>query len=186
MAAAQAPGPEKRANFGPLVSMDTKEEEDAMVKEVARLHREVSELTMNLVQRAIRIGELIYKLKRRIPRPQWCKWLERRLPNLSYRTSKRYLRLYFNRHLIRGGIKTVDEAERFLAKGLKGLGEEAVEADYSRIDRDLVAPLRTVRRRLRKITYIGDDPQTIEMILESLRCEAKGLLRDLGDEFSDE
>jgi hypothetical protein len=157
-----------------------------MVKEVARLHREVSDLTMNLVERAIRIGELIYKLKRRIPRPQWCKWLERRLPNLSYRTSKRYLRLYFNRHLIHAGIKTVDEAERFLSSGLKGLGEEAIEADYSRIDRDLVAPLRVVRRRLRKVSYVGDDPHIIEMILEALRCEAKELLRDLGDELSDE
>ena len=35
-------------------------------------------------------------------------------------------------------------------------GKDAVEADYSRIDRDLIAPIRLVRRRLRKVTYQGD------------------------------
>lgn len=89
------------------------------------------------------------------------------------------MRLYHNRHLIRAGIKTVSEAERFLAKGLKGLGKEAIEADYSRIDRDLIAPLRLVRRRLQRITYIGDDPQTIPMTFEELKEEAQRLIQDL-------
>ena len=41
--------------------------------------------------------------------------------------------------------------EKMLLKA-KADGKEAIEADYSRIDRDLVAPIRLVRRRLRRVT----------------------------------
>jgi hypothetical protein len=37
-----------------------------------------------------------------------------------------------------------------------------------------------VRRRLRKVTYQGDNPQALEMIFEELREQAQGLLTDLG------
>lgn len=70
-----------------MVPVDTGEE-DRLVAEINRLHQEISQLTMSLVQRAIRAGEILFKLKLKIPRPQWCKWLSRRLPNLNYRTQQ--------------------------------------------------------------------------------------------------
>ena len=56
---------------------------------------------------------------------------------------------------------------------------DAIESDYARIERDLVKPVRLVRRRLARLTYQGDDEAKIEELLATLRDEAHGLLEDL-------
>jgi hypothetical protein len=153
---------------------------DDLVKEVNALHDEISKLSITSANRAIEIGKVIFQLRGRIPRPQWRKWVEANL-TFSYRSAKRYLRIFCNRStILRADIKTVEQAERFLIKASKAVGgKDAIEADYARIDRDLVAPIRLVRKRLQKITYKGDDPETMEMIMEKLRYEAEGLVADL-------
>ena len=105
--------------------------------------------------------------------------MEENLP-FSYRTARRYQFLYQHRRQI--GIrkpKTLAEAEKAMEKAARASVMDAVSADYARIDRDLIAPIRLVRRRIIKVTYIGDDPQTMKMIWEDLKGEVQDLLGDL-------
>jgi hypothetical protein len=105
--------------------------------------------------------------------------VEANLP-FSYRTARRYQFLYQHRKQI--GMrkpKTIAEAEKAMEKAAKASVMDAISADYSRIGRDLIAPIRLVRRRVRKVTYIGDDPRTMEMIWENLEREVQELLEDL-------
>ena len=92
---------------------------DDWVKEVNALHDEISRLSVTSANRAIEIGKIIFQLRGRISRPQWRKWVEANL-TFSYRSAKRYLRLFCNRDVIlRADIKTVEQAERFLLKACK-------------------------------------------------------------------
>jgi hypothetical protein len=56
---------------------------------------------------------------------------------------------------------------------------DANTADLNRIRRDLVGPIKTVRRRLRKLTFTGEDPALFEQILDELRNELDALNLEL-------
>ena len=149
-----------------------------LTREVNRLHAEIQTIMIDAVNKAIRAGQLLSELKLRVGHGNWRQWAETNL-HFSYRTARRYLYIYLHREKL-SEVKTIHQAEKILAGAPKAdVGEDAVEADYSRIDRDLIAPIRLVRRRLRKVTYQGDNPQTLEMIFEELREQAQGLLADL-------
>ena len=47
----------------------------------------------------------------------------------------------------------------------------------------LVKPVRLARRNLRKLTYTGDSPETIDRILREMFEEAEGLVDDLREAF---
>jgi hypothetical protein len=100
---------------------------------------------LNSAEKVVRAGELLMQLKLRIPHGHWWQWCEKNL-NFSYRTARRYLHSYVHR----GKIK---DAEGLLRSAATLKGKGAIEADYSRLDRDLIAPIRLVRRRLRQVTY---------------------------------
>jgi len=149
-----------------------------LVREVNRLHNDIFAIMLHSIQKAIRVGELLVQLKIRVGHGNWRRWIEGNL-KFSHRTARRYLYIFQNREKITNA-QSVFQAEKILAEASKIKDwPTAVEADYSRIDRDLIAPVRLVRRRLRKITYIGDSPQTMEMIMENLKEEAQRLLDDL-------
>jgi DUF3102 family protein len=157
----------------------TAHEKRREINEVKRLHAELVAMAIDSVNRGIRIGELLLEIKAHAGHGNWRRWVEANLP-FSYRTARRYQFLYQHRKQI--GMrkpKTIAEAEKAMEKAAKASVMDAISADYSRIDRDLIAPIRLVRRRVRKVTYIGDDPRTMEMIWENLEREVQELLEDL-------
>ena len=58
-------------------------------------------------------------------------------------------------------------------------GLDSIGADYRHIERSLVAPLRVARRRLVKLSYVGDSPEIIELIKDKLRAEVEELVAEL-------
>jgi hypothetical protein len=151
----------------------------ALAREVNRLHAEISTLMLDSVTKAVRAGELLTELKLRVGHGSWRTWVESNL-HFSYRTVRRYLYIYNNRDkLLVSGVKTLTEAHQVLTEAQSEQGMDAIESDYARIERDLVKPVRLVRRRLARLTYQGDDERKIEELLATLRDEAHGLLEDL-------
>jgi hypothetical protein len=151
----------------------------ALAREVNRLHAEISTLMLDSVTKAVRAGELLTELKLRVGHGSWRTWVESNL-RFSYRTARRYLYIYNNRDkLLVFGVKTLTEAHQVLTEAQSERGMDAIESDYARIERDLVKPVRLVRRRLARLTYQGDDERKIEELLATLRDEAHGLLEDL-------
>ena len=120
--------------------------------------------------------------KQRVHHGSWRRWVKTNI-DFNYRSVRRYMRVYHYRaQILEKGISSVNQAEMFLRKS-RGIGKTAVDADYSRIDRDLIAPIRLVRRRIKKVTYNDpENPETMELIWEELQQQAEGLLSDLLDE----
>jgi len=138
-----------------------------LVAEVNQLHRELSTLMLDSVQKAIKAGEILIELKLRVGHGGWRIWVERNL-SFSIRTASRYMSCYTRRDEL-SGVKTLRDAADKLADKERGM--DAIGADYHTIVRGLVAPLRTVRRRLAKLSYSGDSAETLELIREKVRQE---------------
>lgn len=156
--------------------------EKDLAEEVNRLHAEVETFMIGSATRAIKVGELLSKLKVQIGHGKWRRWVETNL-NFSYRTCRRYIHMFKNCGKFGGQEpKTMAQAEKIFSEALKLHGMEASEADEAAIKRALIQPIRAVRGRLRELTYIGDDARNIEEILAILREEVQGLLEDLSSE----
>jgi hypothetical protein len=150
-----------------------------LARQVNRLHAEIETLAIDAITKAIKAGELLSELKLRIGHGHWRTWIKANL-HFSYRTASRYIRAFNYRDQIREAkVKTLTAATELLAEASSEHGMDATEADYRKIERDLVKPIRVVRGRLRKTTYRGDDDQKVTQILQMLREETRALLGDL-------
>jgi hypothetical protein len=146
-----------------------------LTREVNRLTREIEALTQGKVERAIRAGEILLQLKDRVGHGHWRVWVEKNLA-ISIRTASRWINFFLHRDKIKDA-KTIREAEALLTSTERG--RDAIGADYWHIERSLVTPLRLVRRRLAKLSYVGDSPEIIERIKDKLRAEVEELSADL-------
>ena len=65
-------------------------------EEINQLHTEVAKATETILQKAIRIGELLAKRRKKLAHGQWMPWIKENLI-FTDRHARRYLRLYKNR-----------------------------------------------------------------------------------------
>jgi hypothetical protein len=80
-------------------------------EEINRLHRDLEALAMQSVNHAIRIGELLSKVKTQLPHGKWIPWLNSNV-KFSERTARNYMRVFENREKLKSA-NVADLAEAY-------------------------------------------------------------------------
>jgi Protein of unknown function (DUF3102) len=70
--------------------------EQSTVEEINRLHGELQGLAVNALDQAIRIGELLFDMKRSLEHGKWLSWLHCNV-SFSERTARNYMRVFQER-----------------------------------------------------------------------------------------
>ena len=92
---------------------------DAVVTEISRLHDEIVVAARTSVTKAIRIGELLYRV-RASRRGKWLKWIDDNVPFLSQRTTYNYIGCYERRDELRlANVATLSDAYDLLCASTK-------------------------------------------------------------------
>lgn len=86
-------------------------DEQRDIAEINKLHRELQELAVGALDRAIRIGELLSKAKSRLPHGQWLSWLAGNVA-FSERTARNYMRVFENQEKLKSA-NVADLAEAY-------------------------------------------------------------------------
>ena len=86
-------------------------DEQAAIAEISKLHQELQELATGALDRAIRLGELLFSAKRCVPHGQWLPWLTRNVA-FSERTARNYMRIFENRATLKSA-NVADLAEAY-------------------------------------------------------------------------
>jgi DUF3102 family protein len=139
-----------------------------------KLHREILFLMGHGVVRAIRGGAILTELKKLVGHGHWRVWVNKNL-ECSIRTASRYMWCFRHADELEG-VKTIGEAMKQIRTER---GTDAIGADYKKIRKQLIGPIKVVRKTLQKFGYVGDSPETIQQIIEELREEVEGLRGDL-------
>jgi Protein of unknown function (DUF3102) len=86
-------------------------DEQRDIAEINELHRELQELAIGALDRAVRIGELLSKAKSRAPHGQWLSWLAANVA-FSERTARNYMRVFENQDKLKSA-NVADLAEAY-------------------------------------------------------------------------
>jgi hypothetical protein len=148
-----------------------------ITSEVNRLNAEIANLSQSNLDKAIRTGELLTEVKIQVGHGDWRMWIANNL-SFSWRTAARYMALFIHKADLKG-IKTMREAQALITVHQKEKGLDAIGADYKRIRKELVRPVKLAHRNLRKLSYVGDSPETLDQILAEMLMEAEGIVSDL-------
>jgi hypothetical protein len=100
-------------------------DEQRDIAEINKLHRELQELAIGALDRAIRIGELLSKAKNRVPHGHWLSWLAGNVA-VSERTARNYMRVFENREKLKSA-NVADLAEAY--QMLIGQSQRVLETD---------------------------------------------------------
>jgi hypothetical protein len=90
--------------------------ETASVKEIKKLHGGIIRAAKMSLESAIRIGELLEKIRTKIPHGQWQSWAEKHLP-FDVRTARNYCRCFEERDRLKTEtVSDLTAAYKFLAE----------------------------------------------------------------------
>ena len=104
--------------------MNNSDEQEG-IAEIKKLHQELQELAAGALDRAIRLGELLSKAKKRVPHGQWLAWLTTN-GGFSERTARNYMRVFENRATLKSA-NVADLAEAY--QMLVGQSQRAIETN---------------------------------------------------------
>jgi hypothetical protein len=90
--------------------------ETASVKEIKKLHGTIIHAAKMSLESAIRIGELLEKIRAKIPHGKWESWAEKNLP-FDVRTARNYCRCFEERDRLKTEtVSDLTAAYKFLAE----------------------------------------------------------------------
>jgi hypothetical protein len=93
------------------------------IKEISKLHSQIGEnlktvieKTKDILEKVIRIGELLTQKKETLDHGEFGPWIKENLP-FKHRTANRYMEIYRNRHAIKPTeVKNVTNAYKFIKR----------------------------------------------------------------------
>lgn len=84
------------------------------VKEILKLHGEISDLFVSALEKSIRVGELLITQKSELKHGEFGTWVETNLP-FSQRAANQYMKFYSNRELLTNATN-ITEARALLTR----------------------------------------------------------------------
>src|SRR5438045_1440266 len=110
----------------------TEQEKREGIREINALHGEVQDQASKVLDKAIRIGELLHRIKYERGHGHWLPWVNNNL-SFSERTAQNYMRVFHNRaHLKSANVADLSNAYLLHDKSYaKSKRQEAPESDHS-------------------------------------------------------
>jgi Protein of unknown function (DUF3102) len=94
-------------------------------EEINRLHRDLQALAMQSLDHAIRIGELLSKVKTQLPHGRWIPWLNSNV-KFSERTARNYIGVFENRMALKSArVADLTDAYKILSNRSRLAGSKA-------------------------------------------------------------
>jgi hypothetical protein len=119
-------------------------------EEINRLHRDLEALAIQSLDHAIRIGELLSKVKTQLPHGRWIPWLNSNV-KFSERTARNYMRVFENRAMLKSAsVADLGEAYQMLI----GQSQRILETNSAPMTKAEAEWLH--KRIIRMIDTIGD------------------------------
>src|SRR5262245_59794763 len=72
-------------------AMTSKIETSKLIREVNRLHKQITEANQTSLDSAIEAGEMLINLKKTVPHGEWADYLSKNCPDISERTAQDYM-----------------------------------------------------------------------------------------------
>jgi hypothetical protein len=152
---------------------------ESVVDRIRKLHDFAAFFGTNTLLAMAECGRLLIEQKRKLHHGEWERWVKKNL-NFSPRTATRYMKISRNRQKVieEDKAKSLTQAYSILADSTVKKG--TILADKKRMIRDLVSPIRVVRRRLKHLPWSPLHKQELEEVHLMLITELADLLREMG------
>lgn len=142
-------------------------------------HNFACEAGTRTIKALITCGEILFLKKQSLAHGRWLPWVRQHL-DFSEKTAQNYLRVYQHRDEILqaqaqsllGALTIISDTKR-MTPGL-------LSADEKILRRNLVSPLRVVRKRLHQLPRDPLFYETLNKILTEVADEVRNLEADLG------
>lgn len=147
-------------------------------KQIRKLMEKLNALhdpRQHILSVAIECGGILTQLKTQIGHGRWRLWVRENL-SFSLRTAQVYMQIWERREELTDA-DNVQEALALIKQVIKKeRGKDAIEADYAKIQKTIVKPIRLARRRFERLDYIGDSAEMMERIRAEIRNELEEFL----------
>jgi hypothetical protein len=112
--------PEPKAEAAPLL--------DDLAQRIKTEHHEIMGAKRNIVERAMKAGDLLLQAKAKAGHGNWLNWLKANCVGISERTANVYMKLAEGRAKIEEKLKSAATADLTINEALRSLVEEVPEA----------------------------------------------------------
>jgi len=107
---------------------DTAPSLDDLAQRIKTEHHEIMGAKRNIVERAMKAGDLLIQAKAKAGHGNWLNWLKANCVGISERTANVYMKLADGRATIEEKLKSAATADLTINEALRSLAEEAPEA----------------------------------------------------------
>jgi hypothetical protein len=107
---------------------DTAPSLDDLAQRIKTEHQEIMGAKRNIVERAMKAGDLLIQAKAKAGHGNWLNWLKTNCVGISERTANVYMKLADGRATIEEKLKSAATADLTINEALRSLVEEAPEA----------------------------------------------------------
>ena len=107
---------------------DTAPSLDDLAQRIKTEHQEIIGAKRNIVERAMKAGDLLIQAKANAGHGNWLNWLKANCVGISERTANVYMKLADGRATIEEKLKSAATADLTINEALRSLAEEAPEA----------------------------------------------------------
>ena len=101
---------------------------DDLAQRIKTEHQEIMGAKRNIVERAMKAGDLLIQAKANAGHGNWLNWLKANCVGISERTANVYMKLADGRATIEEKLKSAATADLTINEALRSLAEEAPEA----------------------------------------------------------
>jgi translation elongation factor EF-1beta len=147
-------------------------------KQIRKLMEKLNALhdpRQHILSVAIECGGILTQLKEQIGHGGWRMFVRENL-TFGLRTAQIYMQIWQRREELTDADNIKEALELIKRVIKKERGRDAVEADYHKIQKTIVKPIRLARRRFERLDYIGDSAEMMERIRAEIRNELEEFL----------
>jgi hypothetical protein len=147
-------------------------------KQIRRLMEKLNSLhdpRQHILSVAIECGGILTQLKEQIGHGHWRMFVRENLV-FSLRTAQVYMKIWEERDKLTDA-DNIKEALALIKQVIrKERGRDAIGADYEKIRKTIVKPIRLARRRFERLEYLGDSAEMMERIQREIHSELEEFL----------
>jgi hypothetical protein len=80
------------------------------INAILATHAEICSVSARALEKAIKLGGVLFELRETFPHGEWLPWIEKNLTRISERTVQVYIQLWENREIIKAELKSAASA----------------------------------------------------------------------------